>query len=925
MEQRRQLARRSRSLLAPFLIALSVVCLVGSTRVQAYCFEEQRHTSAAGNNLWPGGVIPYIWDPSDPPTAQQRQRVLAVMAEFESASAGILKFLPRTNEAHYAKIIRGSKCAPGARDRAQTVVVSHIGNDGCAGWTLRHEMGHLVGLSHHAQRRDRDRYLIVAPGVPGAYGGPQCDPNDPSPMQHGVLSKFSMRRPFAWGDSKLVEDANFRGFGTFDFDSVMLYGGGGPLTNNYQSPNCGVFPSGDRSYVRRGSVDVAPNPPCESDVRRSSPNLSLGVRSTLVELYRTLNGWAPFHRIGFDRTSREPRYVLLARGVRPVGTPAIVSLGLSPTPSRPVVMTLARGDDSRVYERRAAQAQLGSTWSALPGTVASDPAAVSWSQSESRIDVVAISGSDVVKIAYHDGGWESGWTSIGAPGVGVSQDSGPAVASWGVNRLDVFVRGNDDHVWQKSWLGTSWSDWSRPRATNSGRVQLSTRPAAVSWDEGRIDLVIRGLDGGLYHLPFFNGIWSPTWFRIGNPGASGVGSPAIASWGPNRLDVFVRGGAGNHHLWQLACTTGNCASLSHWPGSFNALGGVLASDPSASAARKSPIPRIDVVARHIDDNIDPWGNVVPDGVWHKWWPWDSWPVLAQARKADFDGDRKTDMSVWRGSSGNWWVRNSTTGEIQPGVTIGQAGDIPVPGDYDGDGKTDMAVWRISSGNWWFRAASIGVVFPGVEVGKSGDIPVPGDYDGDGRTDMAVFRPSDGTWHIRESSTGRFAQPITMGQFNDAPVPADYDGDGRVDLAVYRSGDPGTWWVRPSTTLTISPGVEIGSGDIPLPADFDGDGKADMSVWRPSSGNWWVRTSRNNQIQSGVQFGQSHFRPVPGDYDGDGKADMAMWDPWTGNWTYLASSTGITHSYHIGQSGDVPVVRNAAPSTHRSGVDAQAPP
>ncbi len=168
MEQRRQLARRSSSLLAPFLIALSVVCLVGSTRVQAYCFEEQRHTSAAGNNLWPGGVIPYIWDPSDPPTAQQRQRVLAVMAEFESASAGILKFLPRTNEAHYAKIIRGSKCAPGARDRAQTVVVSHIGNDGCAGWTLRHEMGHLVGLSHHAQRRDRDRYLVIS----GAFERP---------------------------------------------------------------------------------------------------------------------------------------------------------------------------------------------------------------------------------------------------------------------------------------------------------------------------------------------------------------------------------------------------------------------------------------------------------------------------------------------------------------------------------------------------------------------------------------------------------------------------------------------------------------------------------------------------------------------------------------------------------------------------------
>ena len=37
--------------------------------------------------------------------------------------------------------------------------------------------------------------------------------------------------------------------------------------------------------------------------------------------------------------------------------------------------------------------------------------------------------------------------------------SAPAVASWGVNRLDVFARGQDDHLLHKRWNGTEWSEW----------------------------------------------------------------------------------------------------------------------------------------------------------------------------------------------------------------------------------------------------------------------------------------------------------------------------------------------------------------------------------------------------------------------------------------------------------------------------------
>ena len=74
-----------------------------------------------------------------------------------------------------------------------------------------------------------------------------------------------------------------------------------------------------------------------------------------------------------------------------------------------------------------------------------------------------------------------------------------------------------------------------------------------------------------------------------------------------------------------------------------------------------------------------------------------------------------------------------------------AGDIPVPGDYDGDGKTDVAVFRPSTGTWFVRQSSNGK-WVGFNWGSAGDIPVVGDFDGDGRADYAVFRPSTGTWY-----------------------------------------------------------------------------------------------------------------------------------------------------------------------------------
>lgn len=185
-----------------------------------------------------------------------------------------------------------------------------------------------------------------------------------------------------------------------------------------------------------------------------------------------------------------------------------------------------------------------------------------------------------------------------------------------------------------------------------------------------------------------------------------------------------------------------------------------------------------------------------------------------ARQLDFDNDGKTDIAQYSG--GEWTINKRK-------VDFGQAGDIAVPADYNGDGKTEIAVFRPSAGKFLIEGGKE------IVLGKEGDIPVCGDWDGDGFADAAVYRPSNLTWYFDGMDSLKF------GNKNGIPVPADYDGDGILDVCFFRT-DNSLWQ---SSLGNIPLEVKHTAGDIPLPGDYNGDGKAEMAVYRPSTQEWLI--------------------------------------------------------------------------------------
>jgi subtilisin-like proprotein convertase family protein len=279
---------------------------------------------------------------------------------------------------------------------------------------------------------------------------------------------------------------------------------------------------------------------------------------------------------------------------------------------------------------------------------------------------------------------------------------------------------------------------------------------------------------------------------------------------------------------------------------------------------------------------------------------------ATSRKFDFDGDGKSDVSVYRPSTGVWYILNSGSPGSYSAIQFGLGTDRIAPADFDGDRKFDVSIYR--DGTWYIFQSQTNTVR--IESwGLTNDAPAPGDYDGDGRADLAVYRAGDGTWYVRRSTDGVY-QATAFGTLTDKPVPADFDGDGRLDFALFRVGNVVSSWAIMNSSNGQTSEQQFGNaGDIAVPGDFDGDGRDNMAVFRPSNGTWY--TSLDPSTNYGAkQWGLNGDVPASGDFNGDGRADYAIYRQ--GAWWIFHSNDNTTRAETWGLSTDtvVPAAYNA---------------
>jgi len=333
-------------------------------------------------------------------------------------------------------------------------------------------------------------------------------------------------------------------------------------------------------------------------------------------------------------------------------------------------------------------------------------------------------------------------------------------------------------------------------------------------------------------------------------------------------------------------------------------------------------------------------------------------------RLDFNGDGRADIAVYREGNqsrltaiyypSEWYYLDPVTG-TSGGTQWGRTLDVPLPADYDGDGKTDVSIFRwfdpvaapFDFNQIWTFGSSTNQVLTVrgfgnasgrkmgrnfvMETGRSPQKAEVGEF-------QRTFIPEVSTSNVQlyryafyyQKAEGLVGKETLFpanayGTYYQVPVPEDYNGDGVSEVAVFDvtnrcyhvwgrdpvTGDPTN---SPLPEYCFDPGY-----DTPVPGDYDGNGAADYAAIKITDYNGgklveWKIDGISGTPQIQLANSSANIKPVAADYDGDGKTDLAVVQAngtsW--KWTIIKSNcSGIvcfptTYSVDFGLITDVPL-------------------
>jgi hypothetical protein len=239
-------------------------------------------------------------------------------------------------------------------------------------------------------------------------------------------------------------------------------------------------------------------------------------------------------------------------------------------------------------------------------------------------------------------------------------------AGYPTGQIDIHVTGSNSHVWEKGKTAassfTAWTDLGA--IPGSGSV---SDPSSISWGSGRLDLTVRR--GSTIYIKTWTGTggWG-TWQSLGtlsSLGTSADSAPTVTSWGPNRLDVLVKG-ADNFLYWKK-CTASCMGNAGTWSSWSVVPGGQFHGRPAA-VSRGSGV--VDVFVHGGDDKLygveqlnNSWGSyyLVTPGIVFK--PWSAACPDCTSPAAVARGSGMLDVIIRGNDDQAWiisWVSPATT-------------------------------------------------------------------------------------------------------------------------------------------------------------------------------------------------------------------------------------------------------------------------